>query len=292
MVKPSKESKPHLSSQQKELTDTAENPPKYKEANPDSYKQQSSHTFPTSTADLNSGSKNLSCTAYSPKPARTGNTQAPLNAKCENIVAASDKDPRFTDKPKVKTKAGHSKKIKGRSDTKKDCKRTSKHISHDKQKAGSKSEVALVLYGHCPSCGVQYPTSCSCPTQSPAQPDQLSPAPPIRIRCSKSKSEALCQKGTKIPSKTKHVHLDKPRTKSSHDPHKPPRSLLVKIELSLLTKVPQISGNHQEVLRNAKRSAQVIEQDGRSSEAPTNQKSSKTSKMTVHQNVRNNGRLF
>lgn len=239
-----------------------------------------------------SSSRKLSCNTFFSKPVKAGcpdHTEAALGVKCEEVVATRDKDPCFTDRPKVKTKTGHSKKSKDSRDTKRDNKRTSKHPSLDKRKAVSDPEATLVPYGHCPSCGVQYPNPCSCPTQSPAQPDQLSPAPPVKITSSKPKSETICQKGTKTLHKATHKHSQKTgqTAKSSRDPHRPPRSLLVKIDLSLLSRVPQTSGNNQEIPSNAKRSAQVIEQDGGGSAASATHKLTKTSKKSIPQNVRN-----
>lgn len=286
VAEPNRESKPHLSSQQKEFTDSSGKPHKYSKSPQESYKQQSSQT--SSSADLNSCSRNPTCSTYSSKPAKTGCTEAGLAVQCEEVVARRDKDPRFTDRPKVKTKTGHSKKSKDGSSTKRDGKRTSKHTSHDKQKAGSEPEVELVLYGHCPSCDVRYPNPCSCPSKSPSQPDQLCPAPPVRISCSKPKSEATCQKGTKIPPKTTHKHLKKTShtAKSSRDRHRTPRSLLVKFDLSLLSKVPQTSSTRQEILSVGKRSALVTEPEGRGSDASATQKLTKTSKKNIPQNVR------
>lgn len=282
VVDPTRESKPPLSSHQKEFTDNL--------CPQGNCNQQSSQKSPS--ADLNScsSSRKLSCNTHSSKPATAGcpdHTEAAHGVKCEEVIAARDKDPCFTDRPKVKTKTGHSKKSKGSSDPKRDSKRTSKHTSLDKRKAGP--EVPLLQYAHCPSCGVRYPNPCSCPTQSPAQPDQQPPVPPVRISCSKQKSETICQKGTKTPHKTTHKHSEKTghTAKSSLDPHRPPRSLLVKIDLSLLSRVPQTSGNHQEIPSNAKRSALVIEQDEGASDAPTTHKLTKTSKKSIPQNVRN-----
>lgn len=165
-----------------------------------------------------------------------------------------------------------SRKTKARCEAKKDNKRTSKHAFHDKRKAGPESEVMLVLYGHCPSCGVQYPNSCPCPTHSPPQSDQLSPAPPIKISCNKSAAVSL--KGAKVLPKTTDKHPDKiPR--SSQDSRGFPKSLLVKIDLSLLSKVPRVSRSHREGLCKTKRSSWVKQHDRKSREASTAQKSSK-----------------
>ncbi|XP_028457355.1 AF4/FMR2 family member 1 isoform X2 [Perca flavescens] len=290
VVDPTRESKPQPSSEQKEFTDKFAKLQQHSESPQDNYNHQSSQKKPS--ADLNncSSSRELSCNTHSSKPAKASCpdcTEAAISVKCEEVVATRDKDPRFTDRPKVKTKTGHSKKSKDNSDTKRNSKRTSKHKSLDKGKAGPEPVVTVVLGGHCPSCGVQYPNPCSCPTQSPAQPDQLPQAPPLRISCTKPKSENICQKGTKISHKTTHEHSKKTGqiAKSSRDPHRPPRSLLVKIDLSLLSRVPWTSGNHQEIPSNAKRSALVIEQDGGGSDASTAHKLTKTSKKSVSQNA-------
>lgn len=283
VVDPTRESKPLLSSHQKEFTESLGKPQQHSESPQDNYNQQSSQK----PAELScSSSRKLSCNTFFSKPAKAGcsdHTEAALGVKCEEVVATRDKDPCFTGRPKVKTKTGHSKKSKGSSDTKR------KHASLDKRKAGSDPEATLVPYGHCPSCGVRYPNPCSCPTQSLAQPEQLSPAPPVRISCSKPKSETICPKGTKTPHKVTHNHTEKAghTAKSSRDPHRPPRSLLVKIDLSLLSRVPQTSGNHQELPSNAKRSALVIEQDGGGSDASTTHKLTKIGKKSIPQNVRN-----
>ncbi|KAE8284956.1 AF4/FMR2 family member 1 [Larimichthys crocea] len=288
VVDPSRESKPQLSSHQKEFTDNLGKPQQYSEGPQDKYNQQSSQKSPS--ADLSSCSRKLSCNTYSSKPGKAGcldRTVAAHGVKCEEVVATRDKDPCFIDRPKVKTKTGHSKKSKNGSDTKRDRKRTSKHTSLDKRKAGSEPDVKLGVYDHCPSCGVQYPNPCSCPTQSPAQPEQLSSAPSVRVSCSKPKSKTVCTEGTKIPHKTTHKHPEKTghTAKSSREPHRPPRSLLVKIDLSLLSRAPQTSGNHQEIPGNVKRSALVTEQDGGGSNVSTAQKLTKTSKKSIPQNV-------
>ncbi|XP_044030628.1 AF4/FMR2 family member 4 isoform X2 [Siniperca chuatsi] len=289
VVDPTRESKPQLSAHPKEFTDKLAKPQQHNESTQDNHTQQSIQKFPS--ADLNScsSSRKLSCNTHSSKPAKAGcpdHTEAALAVKCEDVVATRDKDPCFTDRPKVKTKTGHSK---DSSDTKRDSTRTCKHMSLDKRKAGSepKPEVKLILYGPCPSCGVRYPNPCSCPTQSAAQPDLLSLAPSVRISCSKTKSETICQKGTKIHHKTTHKLSEKTRhtAKSFRDPHRPPRTLLVKIDLSLLSRVPQTSGNHQEIPSNAKRSALVIEHNVGGSDASTIHKRTKTSKKSIPQNV-------
>lgn len=250
----------------------------------DNYNHQSSQKSPS--ADLNSCSSSKKCNTNSSKPTKAGcpdRTEAAISVKSEEV-----KDPCFTDRPKVKTKTGHSKKSKESRDTKRDNKRTSKHTALEKQKAGSEPKVTVVLCGHCPNCGVRYPNPCSCPTQSPAKPAQPPPAPALRVSHTKPKSKTIYTKGPKIPhTTTTHKHPEKTvlTAKSSQDPHRPPRSLLVKIDLSLLTRVPGTSGSHQQTPSKAKRSALVIEQDRGGSDASTAHKPTKTSKKSISQNV-------
>lgn len=268
MVEPTWGPKP-----QRESTESAGKPHIYSEGDQDGYKPPGSTTPPSSTSGLIGCSHKHSCPSNS---AKAGSIQTPACVKCEKVVATLAGDPRFTVRPKVKTKMSPSRKTKDRCETKKDNKRTSKHALHDKRKAGPEPEVMLVLYGHCPSCGVQYPNSCPCPTHSPPQSDQLSPAPPIKISCNKSKSDAVCQKGTKVLPKATDKHPEKiPR--SSQDSHGFPKSLLVKIDLGLLSKVPRISRSHRESLCKTKRSSWVKQHDRKSREASTAQKSSKKS---------------
>lgn len=284
VVNPIKESK--LSCQQKEFSDNVAKTQQCNESPQDNSYQQSSQQSPSVDSCKFPGN------IHSSKPAKAGcpdHTEAALSVKREQVSATQEKEPCFTDGPKVKTRTRHSKKSKDGSDTKRDSKRTSKQKAGSK--AGSKPEpdVTLVLYGHCPSCGVRHPNPCSCPTQSPAQPDQLSPAPPVRISCSKVKTETTSQKGIKKPHKTIDKHSEKTRqtAKGSGDLDSPVRSLLVKIDLRFLSKVPQTSRSHQEIPNNAKRSALVIEQDGGASDASTIHKRTKSRKKSIPQNVRN-----
>lgn len=67
---------------------------------------------------------------------------------------------------------------------------------------------------------------------------------------------------------------------------------MVKFDLSLLLKVPQTPGNLQEILCKAKRSALVVEQHGRGSDAPATQKATKTSRKSIPPNVSSDAGLF
>lgn len=297
VIDPTRESKPQLSSPQKDFINNLPKPQQCSECSQDDYCQKSSQKAPSVEFNSYTSPRKLSGNTHPSKPVKAAcsdHTEAALSVKSEEVVATRDKDRCFTDRPKVKTKAGHCKKSKDSSDTKRDSKRTSKHTSLDKRKAESEQrpDVTLVLYSHCPSCGVRYPNPCSCPTPSPAQPaqpDQLSPAPPVRIS-SKPKAEPICQKiphTTLCPATHKHSEKAGHAAKGSRDPHRPPRSLLVKIDLSLLSRVPQTSGTHQRIPSNTKRSALVVEQEEGGSNASTTHKHAKTSKKSLPQNVRN-----
>ncbi|XP_022066698.1 AF4/FMR2 family member 1 [Acanthochromis polyacanthus] len=274
---PTGQSKPQLSSHQKESTDNLPIPQECRESPQDNCCHQSSQKSLSADVNSCSSSRKLS------KPAKAGcpdRAEAAVSAKYEEVITTQTKEPCFTVRPKVKTKTGHGKK--SSSDTKKDIKRT-KRTPLVKQKAGSEpgTEAMLVQHGDCPSCGVHHPNPCSCPTQSPAQPDQLSSAPPVRISSSKPKPESICQRGADKPHKTNHKHLEKPEhtAKGSQDLLRPPKSLMVKIELSLLSRVPQTSSIHQRVPSNSKRS------HGGGSDASTSHKHMKTSKKSIPQNI-------
>lgn len=283
VVDPSGESKPQLSSHQKELGDGVAKPQQCRETHQDNcYQQSSQNPLP---ADF----RKLSCKTHSSKPAKKScpdRSDATVSVKCEEVVATRVKDPCFTDRPKVKTKPRHiSKKSKDGSDSKQDAKRTIQHTSLDKRKSGSKPELTQVVFGQGPACGVRYPNPCSYPTQNPAQPNRSSPVPPLKISSSKPQVE----QGTKKSHKTSHKHLAKtrPSAKGSQDLLRPARPLLVKIDLSLLTRVPQTSSSHQEMPSGAKRSVVVIEQNRGGGNASTTQKQRKTSKKSIPPNVRN-----
>ncbi|XP_068562872.1 AF4/FMR2 family member 1 isoform X2 [Cebidichthys violaceus] len=289
VVDPTRESGPQLSTHQREFTDRPAKLQQHSESPRDNRNHRSSQKPPFVDLNSCSSSRKLSFNKHSsiPEKARCPDrAKAAIGVKCEDVVATQDRDPCSTDRPKVKTKTGRGKKSKDHGDAKRDGKRTSKHTSLDKRKAGEEPEVPVVPCGHCPSCGVQYPVPCSCPTQSPAQPDRL--LPPARLlgisSSSKQKSETTCQRGTKIPHKTTHKNSEKTGqiAKSSREPHRPSRPLLVKIDLRLLSRVPP---THQEVPSIAKRSAPVVEQDGGGRDASTTHKPAKTSTKSISQNV-------
>ncbi|XP_067339543.1 AF4/FMR2 family member 1 isoform X3 [Channa argus] len=267
----------NVSSHQTELSNNIAKPQQFSKIPQDNCLQQSSQRSPSFD------SFKLQCNTHSSKPAKAGcpdHTEAAPKLKSEKAAATREKDPCFTDRLQVKKKTRHSKKNKDSSDNKRDPKRTAKRMSHGKRKARSdpEPEATPLLYGHCPSCGVRYPNPCSCLSQSPAQTDQLSPIPPVKVSCSKVKAETNCLKDTKVPHKTTHKGLEKTEhtAKGSGDLSRP-MCLLVKIDLNLLSRVPQASRSHRETPSNGKRSASFIEQDGVGTDASTVHKSGKKS---------------
>ncbi|KAM3599378.1 uncharacterized protein V6R79_004677 [Siganus canaliculatus] len=270
-INPTRELNPQLSSRHKELPDGPGKPQQYSETPQDSQKPLS--------AALDGCSRKLVCTTYSSKPGKTGcpdQTEATSGVKFEGDVASRGKEPCFTGRPKVKTKTGHGKKSQDATDRKRDTKRTCKQTSLDKRKTGSEPDVAQTVYGHCPN-------PCPCPSPNPAQVDPVSPAAPVRISGSK-KSDTVSQKSSKISHKKNPKHAEKtgPAARSSQDQHKGPRSLLVKIDLSVLARVPQVSSKGQRTQSNAKRSVVVTEQD-----VPMTHKHTKASKKTQNVEVDN-----
>ncbi|XP_074546587.1 AF4/FMR2 family member 1 [Halichoeres trimaculatus] len=267
VVNPTKDSKPQISSHMNKSSERLGKPQLYRESPQDNHNQQGSLKSPS--ADWKScSSLKLS---YISKSAESGRSDA-----AQDVVASRDKEACFTNKPKVKTKTGHSRKSKDSGNSKKESKRTSKHKSLDKGTTKAEPDVRPV---RCLSCGVGYPNPCSCPTQSPAQPDQLPLAPSVTI--SKPKSEEVCQTGTKIPHKTTSKHLQKTKREA-----KSTRSLLVSIDLSLLSRVPQSSGPHQETPCMSKKPELSEEQQGGGggSAAPKH-KLTKSSKKSIPQNA-------
>ncbi|XP_024154847.1 AF4/FMR2 family member 1 isoform X4 [Oryzias melastigma] len=173
---------------------------------------------------------------------------ATSDAKSVDVLNTQTKDSCFTGKPNVKTKLGCSKK--DSSGSKRDKKRT-KHSKKDEQKSGL--DVPLVVTSHCISCGGLNPNSCSCFSQNPDQNHNLLPVPPIQ---SKPKTE-ICQSGTKLPHKSLLHEKTSPWDAVEH----PPKSLLVKIDLHLLSRTPQTVSSHGGISTNMKRPALVIERE-------------------------------
>ncbi|XP_008422007.1 AF4/FMR2 family member 4 isoform X2 [Poecilia reticulata] len=233
-------------SQQRALTDNMAATQQSSESVQDaSFSQNSSKT---SRSD--GGRRSSSSSRRLSKPSAAGGpnrTETALSVKSEEL-ATSKTEQHFTDNPKVKSKTAEHKK-----DTNRDAKRT-KCAKH--KKAGS--EVAPGLHGRCPTCGVQYPKSCCCSAQSPTQ-----PAAPVRVSCPKTNRE------TKVPHKSTHKHSHKASeaAKGWWDQHQPPKSLLVRIDIGLLSRVPLKSSNNKGISSNAKRPALAIEKDEASRES-------------------------
>ncbi|XP_034047426.1 AF4/FMR2 family member 1 isoform X2 [Thalassophryne amazonica] len=275
LVNPTPESKPQLSSHQKQMSGDLSEPQQHSENSQIIPGQGKSSQFLCKDVNSCTLTTKTSENTHPSKPAKipfSDHSVAAHSVQCEDVLAPQDKDSCFTDGPKVKTKTRRDKKSNESSDCKTHSKSTTKHRSRNRWKVGSEpgSEVSLVLYGHCSSCGVRFPSSCSCVTQQ----DQLSPAPPVRVSCSNTKKETVNQKDIKTPKGLQPATHSLP-AKAEHkaqvpkDLHRITGSLLVKINLSLLSRVPQISGLHQEISSKVKQPAFVVDKEGGGSEAQT-----------------------
>lgn len=241
---------------------------------------ESSQSAQCPSADVNSciSSRKCSDNAHTSKPVKAvcpEDTTDAVGGKRVDVIATQDKDPSFTDRPKVKTKVGHCRKTKAGSDSERNSKRT-KQASEDKVRTEPhlRNKVKSVLpAGSCPTCGGRYPNPCSCHVQSPA--------PPVT-----PKAVASCQKSAKTPQKSS---AHKPVEKNGHAAkvHKPPKSLLVKIDLSLLSRVPRTPSVHHPVSLTAKRQSLVVKQEGGGgAEVSTKRtKHGNTSKKSLPENV-------
>ncbi|XP_054612236.1 AF4/FMR2 family member 1 isoform X2 [Dunckerocampus dactyliophorus] len=196
-----------------------------------------------SAADMNGCTSSKKHSGIAHKPAKD-HTEAAHNVTCEDAMVLS-----ISDKPKVKTKMGRYKKS---SDSKSSSERTFKVPDKEKTESNHRPEVVQVQRD-CLSCGARHPDPCSCRPQNPARPDHPSPAPLVRTSCSKPNVEVVCHKEAKMipkaPSSTTHKSSKKSGrvSKSSLNIHnRPVTSLLVKIDLSLLSRVPQVTPKNAE----------------------------------------------
>lgn len=267
-VNPTKESKPQVSPHWKESAESLGKVQVCRESPQENYNQPRSQKSPDRKSCTSV--RKLSSNTNSSKPAKTRITEAAPDVKSEDVVA------RDKDRPRVKKDAGHSRKGKDSSGAKKDVKRTSKHMSLDKRKAESEPDGTVTPHPLCQTCGGQFPNSCTCPSQNPA-----SLGPSITIN---QESKSICQKVTKNSHKSKHGHRKKTE-KEATTTCGPPQSLLVRIDLSLLSRIPQKSNTLQETLSKSKRSDVVLEQDGGGGDADATHKVGIISKKNIPQNV-------
>ncbi|XP_029940864.1 AF4/FMR2 family member 1-like isoform X2 [Salarias fasciatus] len=154
-------------------------------------------------------------------------------------ATAQTRDSSFTDKPKVKTKAG----LGGNSQDKVSIKIRLKRSS-------------ILPPALCPSCGAPHPDRSSCPAQSSAPPGPPSLAPPDTGSRSRSRAapREVSRKRLKQPGRT---------AKAGRGLSSSPPSLLVRLDLSLLSRVPQTpSSSPQGPPGPVRPSAAVREADG------------------------------
>lgn len=189
---------------------------------------------------------------------------AALFGKHGDVAAALTKqETHLLDGHKAETKSRHHKKKKEKPDDARDSRRPSKHKAHTKQKAVAEPK---------------------------AQPGQLPLPSPLKNRCSKLNSASTSRKASKSPPRTTQKHRTKtgPNAQGSQGATK---ALMVTIDLRLLSRVPQISGNHhhhghlgqEEAASKVKRSKAELQDPGG---AGSKLKTAKTSRKTALPHVR------
>ncbi|KAM9820114.1 AF4/FMR2 family member 1-like [Neosynchiropus ocellatus] len=151
-------------------------------------------------------------------------SEAAVAVKSEEI-AQEKEDPRFTERPKVKTKTSHHKKS-----SHADGKQTSKHPSKGLNKIKTDQ-----ISPHCPSCGVRFPDTCACFIKSEPSPGRLGKSKSAKKKAADAPLKNPCSLGHKDTKKLRH---DKKEAQSSS---RPPFPLVVKIDLSLLSRPPRAS---------------------------------------------------
>lgn len=236
----------------------------------------------------------LQSSQTAPSVGRSGCSRKHLSdaAKADGVDAApalkhGDAEAPKKDGHKAKTKVQQHKRNRQKGNDKRDTSRSSKHKSLTKEMVAAEPKALASQWAGC-SCGVQHHDSCACPTQ----PGQLPRSCRGETSCSKTKSASASGFTSKSPDRT----AQKRRTKSGHDAqrsqdaHRPPKSLTVRIDLSLLSRVPKNSGNHhhhQEAASKAKRSKdETQDPSGVGSKASTTQNLTKSSRKTKAPHVR------
>lgn len=291
VVDPTRESQSQLPSNQNQFSENLTNSEECSTSCQDSYYQQGNQKPSSTNLSSCTGIRKCSGNTQLSDPAKsalTDNTEDALSVKSDRTTNIREKDSCFSKRPKVKTKTGRCRKSEDGRNTKKDSKSTAKCTSLDKRKTGSQPghDVSPAQCDHCLSCGMRYskPCSCSCSAHSLVPPDQQSPATSVTFSCSKPEAETISQKITRMPQKMcPEVHKGSERTaKVSQDNSKAPRSLVVKINLNLLSRIP--SGIHQKTPRGTKRPA-VKEPHGGGTDVCLTHKLTKTSLKTRHPNV-------
>ncbi|XP_028980954.2 AF4/FMR2 family member 1 isoform X1 [Esox lucius] len=200
------------------------------------HNQHVHHTSPATTrvGDC-SGQRKTVGNKHPSRPVKAPHLEAPqAGLRVESVeVAPRDKDPLFTDRPKVKTKTGHGS-CKSTKTDKTDSKKPTKRISSEKRKTKQlKSE------GGGPKATLVPKREYS---PSPAQ--RVDQAVPSVKTTPSVRTETLpaLQKGQKKPRGQSpgaaHEAKHESPAKDSTGSQGPPQTLMVKIELSLLSRVP------------------------------------------------------
>ncbi|XP_030624237.1 AF4/FMR2 family member 1 [Chanos chanos] len=159
--------------------------------------------------------------AHRPEETRTG-------VCVESVtVAPRDSDPAFTDRPKVKTKTPH-----GQGSTKADIKKPEKRASSVKKKTQEPTPKVTVTIA-----STKESDPAPAPASSPARVRASSPSQPVKS--SSLQTDTLSVQKPSKKHRRSSLSKNRKRDSSSKSSHTHSDPLMVKIDLSLLFRVPQ-----------------------------------------------------
>nr|XP_046223927.1 LOW QUALITY PROTEIN: AF4/FMR2 family member 1-like [Oncorhynchus gorbuscha] len=225
---PPRDYKSHTPPQYPEFSDSEAKPPGSEDV---ACKQHVRHKSPAVSHVGDSSSQRKTVGNKHPsrpvKAPRSEDSQAGLRVESVE-VAPRDKDPSFTDRPKVKTKTGHSSKSGSAiTDSKKPAKRNSLEKRKTKQPESGSSGPKMTLMLDCKRERSRSPSPARVVETSVSVRKETLPAPQKGQKTPRSYSAAAAHQAKRESS-----------AKASRAPQGPPHALLVKIELNLLSRVP------------------------------------------------------
>ncbi|KAM6901700.1 AF4/FMR2 family member 1 isoform 2-T2 [Lycodopsis pacificus] len=216
VVDPTRESKPQLSTHQREFTDRLAKLQQHSESPQDDYNHQSSQKSPVVDLNSCSSSRKPSLNKHSsiPEKARCADrTEAAIGVKCEEVVATQDKDPGFTDRPKVEVDNATLPRKKQRLENKNT---SSNHASVKLERScNSKDDRERKKAKKNPV-----------PLQQPLTPKDPAKGPKVHKRSSGETQESSKEAVKSKDSSTKHKKSSGKRTEHPHLEKKPPKSSL------------------------------------------------------------------
>ncbi|KAJ8402325.1 hypothetical protein AAFF_G00368140 [Aldrovandia affinis] len=170
------------------------------------------------------GSKHPSKAAAAPRPEET---KPGLRVESVEVVPR-DADRTFTERPKVKTKPGREKtssKTSSKTESKKASKRRSSDRKKPKESAAKEASASASIGRNEAGAGA-----------SPSPAGERQPSPPARANAARLEKPAA--KSQKKP-RGRSPASERKRGTTRKSTHNPPSALVVKIKLSLLSRVPQ-----------------------------------------------------